>query len=207
MKALVPFVITISRQIGSGGAYVGQQLAKKLNIVYADREIIRKAADQLFVLEADLTLRDEKVSSFWESFLQFNALAQDVYTPPRIIPPTDLELYRSEAEVIKQIADKQPAVIIGRCGSHILRDYPNHIRIFLHAAVPFRNERLHKLYNLNHEEADRMIAQSDKERALYCKKFTGKDWSDANEYDISIDTSKIGVDRTVELILDYLKLV
>jgi CMP/dCMP kinase len=206
MKQNTTFVITISRQLGSGGAYVGLQLAKKLDIFYADREIISKAAKRFSVLEKDLESRDEKILSSWQSFLQFSAFASDVYIPPKIMDPTDHDLFKAETEIIEHIAKERSAVIIGRCGSHILREYPNHISIFLHGDTAFRNSRVQKLYNVSEKTAGKMIAQSDKERASYCDTFTGKEWIDARYYDISIDTSKIGIDKSVELILNYFEL-
>lgn len=199
--------VTISRQLGSGGAYVGQQLAKKMNAFYADREIISRAAKQLSVLEEDLESRDEKTLSFWQSFLQFSAFAPDVYIPPQMIAPTDHELFKAEAEIIEHIAKERSSVIIGRCGFHILRKYPSHVSIFLHGDIAFRKGRIQKLYNVSAEVAGKMITQSDKERALYCNTFTGKEWTDARQYDISIDTSKIDIDKSVELILNYLELI
>jgi len=207
MKKTKPFVITISRQLGSGGSFIGQQLAKNLDVFYADREIIIKAAEQLSVLEEDLESRDEKILSFWQSFVYTTAFAPDVYLPPETMLPTDRELYDTEAKIIKHIADERSSVIMGRCGFNILREYSNRISIFLHADNTFRNERIQKLYNVSKEEADKMIAQSDEERALYCKTFTGHNWNDARLYDLSVDTGKIGIDKTVELILNYLKLV
>jgi len=204
-NAMLP-VITISRQLGSGGAYVGQHLAKKLDIFYADRVIINKVAKQLSLLEEDVESRDEKILSFWDSFLEFSAFAPDPYFPPRIIT-SDLELFEAESRVIERIAKERSAVIIGRCGFHILCEYQNHISIFLHGDVAFRNARIQKLYKVSDEVAGKMIDKSDKERARYCNKFTGKDWTDARNYDLSIDTSKIGVDRAVEEILDYLESV
>ncbi|MFA6335143.1 MAG: cytidylate kinase-like family protein [Bacteroidales bacterium] len=206
MEKTTQFVITISRQLGCGGAYLGQQLAEKMNIFYADREIIRKAAKQLSTLEEDLELRDEKVFSFWNSFFQTTTFIPDVYIPQKMMTPTDRELFEAETEVIEHIVKERSAVIIGRCGFHIFREYPNHVSIFLHGDIAFRNERIKKQYNVSKEVAGKMIAQNDKERALYCKTFTGKDWADARNYDICIDTSKVDIDKTVELILNYLKL-
>ncbi|HPS55129.1 MAG TPA: cytidylate kinase-like family protein [Sedimentisphaerales bacterium] len=208
MNHTEPLVITISRQLGSGGAYIGRKLAEKLNIFYADREIISMAAKELSVLDEDLETRDEKIISFWESFLEFSAFAHDaVYMPPQQVTfPTDLELFRVESVIIERIAKERSAVIIGRCASHILREYKNHKSIFLHGDVDFRKGRIQKLYDVSAEEAGRMIAHGDKERADYRYKFIGKDWTDTRQYSLSIDTSKIGVDKSVELILDYLKL-
>ncbi len=205
MKETSPFVITISRQLGSGGAYVGQQLAKNLNVFYADREIIGQAAKQLSVLKEDLESRDEKILSFWQSFIQSFAIAPDVYMPPQIIAPTDRELFKVETKIIEHIAKERSAVIIGRCGAYVLREHPNHVSIFLHSDITFRKSRIQSLYNVSEEVAGKMIAQSDKERALYHHTFTGKEWTDARRYDISINTSKIGLDKSVELILKYLE--
>ena len=207
MKQASPFIITISRQLGSGGAYIGQQLAKKLNIFYADREIISQAAKQLSVLEEDLAFRDEKTLSFWQAFIQSFAIAPDVYVPPQIIIPAGRELFKTESAIIARIAKERSAVIIGRCGSHILREHPNHVSIFLHGDITFRKGRVQMLYNLSEEVAEEMIAQSDKERARYNQTFTGKKWTDARQYDISMNTSKTGVDKTVEFILQYLELI
>jgi CMP/dCMP kinase len=203
-----PFVIAISRELGSGGAHVGQQLAKKMNILYVDHEIIRQAAKQLSVLEEDLESREEKLSSFWKSFLEsYKFGTPDVFIPSKINIPTSRELFKVETKIIEHIAKERSAVIIGRCGSYVLREHPNHVSIFLHSDVAFRKDRIQKLCNVSEEVAGKMIAQSDKERALYHYTFTGKEWTDARRYDISIDTSKIGLDKSVELILKYLELI
>ena len=207
MKNIKPFVITINRELGSGGAFIGQQLARKMDFFYADREIINKAAKQLSVLEQSLESRDEKTLTFWDSFLKIYSFAPDVYIPQKAMIPTDRELYETEAEIIDHIANERSSIIIGRCGFHILREHPNHISIFLHADSSFRNERIQKQYKVTKEVAGKMLTQSDSDRASYCKYFTGKEWSDARNYDLSIDTSKMGIDETVELIFKYLMVV
>lgn len=202
-----PLVITISRQLGSGGAYVGQQLAKNLNIYYADREIIIQAAQKLSQLEEKLEARDEKLTSFWQACLQSCAYCSpDAYLPPQFFVPTDQELFKAEADVIQHIAKESSAIIIGRCGGHILRNHPNHISIFLHGAFESRKIRVQNLYNVSSAEAEKMIIKSDKERARHYHTHTGKDWTDSRQYDISIDTSKIGLDKSVKLILKYIEI-
>lgn len=209
MEKTTSFVISISRQLGSGGAYIGQQLAKNLNIFFADREIITKAAKQLSTLEENLEQREEKMLSFWHSFIKASSQNHGVYMAPitPILEFTDNEMFIVESDVIKHIAAEGPAVLIGRCGFEVLRNHPNHVSVFMHANDEFRNERIQKLYNLSHESASKMIDKSDKERAAYCKAFTGKDWADSRNYDISIDTSKLGVDASVIFLLNYLNLL
>ncbi len=201
-----PFVITISRQLGSGGAYVGQRLAQSLDIFYADREIIRQAAQQLSLLEEDLELRDEKMISFWKSFFQSYAFGEpDEYIPPKAVAPTDIDLFKTETGIIRHIAKERSAVIIGRCGSCILREHPNHISIFLHSNKTFRIDRIQKTCNVSKETAEKMINQSDKERALYYHTFTRKEWFDLRQYDLSINTGRIGLDNCIDLIMRYLQ--
>lgn len=206
MKQSKLFAISINRQLGSGGEYVGQQLAEKLDIFYADREIIHKAAKQFSSFEGDLESRDEKVLSFWESLFTANVFAPGVYIPSKMMTPTDRDLFNAETAVIKHIAKERSAVIIGRCGFNVLREFPNLVSIFLHADNAFRNEQVQELYKVSKETASEMIVQSDKERTIYCKTFTDKEWIDARNYDISIDTGKLGLDKTVEFILEYLKI-
>ena len=209
MEQTKSFVITISRQLGSGGAYIGREVAESLNFIFTDREIIQKAAKQLSTLEENLESREEKILSFWHSFIKAPPQARGVYMAPisPILEFTDNELYTVESDIIKRIASEGSAVIIGRCGFDVLRQHPNHISIFIHANNEFRNKRIQEVYSLSYEEAEKMIQQSDKERAAYCKSFTGKEWSDARNYDISIDSGKLGIDKTVKYIIDYLKLI
>jgi len=205
MKQKSNLVITISRELGSGGAYIGQQLAQKLNMYYADHEIITKAAEQLSAVVEDVASQDEKTETFWKSFWLYSGASPDAYMPaPRKFAPTSFDVFNAEADVIKRIAKDRSSVIIGRCGFHILRDHPNCISIFLHGDADFRAKRIQELYHISKAEADKMIAQSDKERTHYINTFTGKKWSDAKLYDLCIDTSKIGVDKSADLILKYL---
>jgi len=205
MEKTKPFVITISRQLGCGGCYVGQQLAKKLNIRYVDREIISKAAEMFSVLEEDLESREEKIISVWQSLFLVNTYYPDVYLPKSTMLPTSSELFDVETEIIKSAASESPAVIIGRCGFHILKDSPNLVSVFLYGNKEFRNKRIQSVYNVSEEQADKMIAKCDNDRAHYCKSSTGKEWTNLTNYDLSIDTSKTGIDNSVKLIIKYLK--
>jgi CMP/dCMP kinase len=202
MKLNSPFVITINRQLGSGGAFVGQQLAEKLGIFYADREIIDQAAKKLSVLVEDLQSHEERIGSFWQKYMRsYAAGSPEVYLPPQIIIPTDHELFITESDIIKHIARENSAVIIGRCGCHVLRDHPNRLSLYLHSDRAFRIERVKSIYNVTEAEAAKMITRSDKNRAQYFKTFTGKEWTDARQYDLAIDTGKMGLNNVVGLLI------
>ena len=205
MEQTSPLVISISRQLGSGGAYIGQQLAKNLNLFFADREIINEAAKKLSVLEEDVESQEEKFS-VWESFLQSFASAPDVYLPPKYNAPTESELFKTESEIIMHLAEQRSSVIVGRCGFFILRNHPNHVSIFLHGNIDFRIKRFMEFSKTTEEIARKTICQTDKARALYVHTFTKLDWADAKHYDLTIDTSKIGCDNAIELIMEYLEL-
>jgi cytidylate kinase len=207
MKQTEPLVITISRDAGSGASYVGHHLAKNLGMGYVDRVIVREAAVQLSVLEKDLESMDEAVPSFWRAFVQNNYFFPDVYAPPKLMLPSGRELFEVESKIISRIAHEAPAVIVGRCGFHVLREHPNHVRVFLHGHLEFRTERFQKLYQLTRAEAARAIARLDKARNAYCKAFTGRDGIDARNFDLSIDTSRlVDLDQATELILHYVRL-
>jgi cytidylate kinase len=201
-----PTVITISRQLGSGGAYLGQQLAEQLGISYLDREIVIQAAKQLRVLEEDLESRDEKKTSFWKSVFQLSAYnPPDMYLPPEIYIPSDQDLYQAESKIIQKVAQERSAVVIGRGGSYLLRDHPRHFSVFLHADFVFRQQRVGELYNLAAPEAKKLIERSDRERARYLQTLTGRDWNDARIYHLSIDTSVIGLEQAKEVIFACIK--
>ncbi len=197
----MPYVITISRQIGSGGSYIGKQLADRLAISYIDREIVNGAARKLNISENILISRDERVTPLWRSMLEATIYGNPYgYAPPPLNIPTDKDLYQAESEIIMDIAQQTSAVIVGRGGYYILRNHPRHLSVFLHAAVDFRLQRMQELYHLSLPEARRMIQTTDDSRADYLRVITGDDWTDARQYNISLDTSVLGLELAVDTI-------
>ncbi|MBN1690374.1 MAG: cytidylate kinase-like family protein [Dehalococcoidia bacterium] len=188
-----PYVITISRQIGSGGAYIGKRLAGKLGISYVDREIVRRAAQQLNIPEDSLISRDEKTTPLWQSVLEQSVFGSPfTYVPPPLNIPDDKELYQAESDIILDIAKTGSAVIIGRGGYHVLRSHSRRLSVFLHASTAFREQRIQELYHLSLPEARKMVQSTDNSRANYIHSVTGEDWTDARQYDISLDTGILG---------------
>ena len=201
------FVITISRQVGAGGAAIGTKLSSELNVFFADRDILRSAALKLSAAEEDLEHREESLLSFWHSLFKTLPQTDTFILPPvaRALEYTDEELFNVEKNIILDIAERNSAVILGRCGNYVLRDHPKHIRIFLHADKDYRIHRIMDLYDLQHDEATEMIEKTDKQRGSYYKTFTGTDWTQATNYDLTINTGKTGPEKAVQLILAYIK--
>ena len=207
MNETLPLVITISREIGSGGAYIGHKLAEDLDILYFDREIIVKAAEKLNVYARDVASCDEKKQSFWTSIKgSFSDLNTNQYIPPIASYPSFSEVYEAQSEAIKNLAKEQSSVIIGRGGFHVLKDHPNHISIFLHADVHFREKRIQDLYSVTEHKAKRIIETTDQQRKAYIKKLTGQDMYNTLLYDLSIDTGRLGFEESVKLILNLIKI-
>jgi len=196
-----PFVITISHQFGSGGSYIGTTLAKQLSIPFIDRDILKRVADQLHMPESDVEMRDERLSSFWESFSRVAVFSNpqiSLTTNPYVL--SDQSLFELESEHIKHIGENTSAIILGRCGRYILRDHPNHFSLMVHADLPARVSRVRDLYQLSVSEAEKMIESTDKERGAYIHTFTKQDWMNVRLYDLCINTSHIGLDASVALV-------
>jgi cytidylate kinase len=207
MNETSPLVITISREIGSGGAYIGHKLSEDLDILYFDREIIVQVAERLNVYTSDVTPCDEKKQSFWRSIKHsFSELDTNQYGPPIANAPSFSEVYSAQSEVIRKLAKEKSAVIIGRGGFYILKDHPNLFSIFLHADKGFREKRIESSYHVNDRKAKKIVETIDHQRKAYIKKLTGQDVYNTRLYDLSIDTSKIGLDEAENLILELVKI-
>jgi cytidylate kinase len=202
MKETSPFVVTISRQVGSGGAYLGKRLAARLNVLYLDREIVSQAAKELKMPAASLETRDEKLTPFWQSLLEsYVNITPTPYVPPPLHMPTDRKLYMTESDVITRIARRRSAVIVGRGGYYVLRQHPRRLSVLLHADITFRQKRIQELYRVSAKEALKLIESVDKERERYLRAFTGQNCMDARNYHVSLDTSLVGLEAAEEIIL------
>ena len=206
MTDAIPHVITISRQLGSGGAYLGQRLAFRLNALYLDHEIVRQAAEELNIPEENLAVRDEKVTSRWQAILQsFVDTTSLSYDPPPLDTLNDKNLYKVESDIITRIANQRSAVIVGRGGHYVLRQHPGCLSVFLHADIDFRQRRVQELYNVSPKEALKLINSIDQDRGYYLKALTGQDWLDARQYHLSLDTGVLGLDKAEDIILKTLQ--
>lgn len=201
--------ITIARQLGSGGSYVGRLLAQRYGFKYVDREVLRLAAQDLRCDEQELAARAERVSSFWERLFGGFAYGppDTTYAPPPLLRAiTDRELFLKQTAILKKIARKHDSVIVGWGGAHVLPRHPRKVNLFCHAPLAFRLRRVREVYpDTDEEQARALIAESDEMRQRYILEMTGKDWVCLQNYHLAIDTSTLPFPQLVELIADFLK--
>jgi cytidylate kinase len=199
------YVVTISHLLGCGGANIGKKLSEMLSIPFVDRQILKKVADHLKLPVEDIENREERATSFWQVFSHAGYLIDPLMAIGAEYLPSDRELYDLESEFIEQITKKSSAIILGRGGRYILRDYPRHFSVYVHADMKDRIQRVTELYHVSENEAQRIIEKNDRERSVYIKSYTHLEWLDARTYDICLNTSSIGIDNSVKIIKDSLE--
>ena len=196
-----PYSVTISHQLGSGGAYLGEKLAGRLGIRFLDRDILKEVALQLDLAEVELENREERLSSFWQNFTRVAVLTDpswDLVAQTYI--PSDGDFFKLECNTIQRIAEKSSAVFLGRCGYYVLRAHPRHASILVTADQPARIKRLQELYKLSVEKTLDLIRTNDQERANYIRTLTKENWLDARYYDLCVNTSAVGWDLALDLV-------
>lgn len=197
-------VITIARQYGSGGKTIGEMLAKELGFTYYDKDLMRLASEESGINEGLFAKADEKVKS--TLFRITKKIYQGELIPPESEDFTsDENLFNYQAKIIKELAEEGSCVIIGRCADYILKDYDNVLSVFVHAPEDFCIEQAYKKHSMNLKELDKLIHKIDRQRAGYYKYHTGREWTDARNYDLCLDSSKLGFTRCVEEIKAYIK--
>jgi cytidylate kinase len=195
--------ITIARQMGSGGTYVGYLLAKELGFKYVDREILLEAGKRLGTDAGWLERFDGKSSGLLATILRGFCYGppETAYVPPFRMPVYDRELYSVESGIMREIASRHDAVFVGRAGFHALKGHPCLISIFMHAPLEFRIGRLMKVQGITGpREAGSMVEESDAQRARFVREVVGETWTDARNYDLCFDTSVVSFTAAVELI-------
>lgn len=184
-------IITISRQYGSGGSEIGKKISKILDIPYYDKTIIDVTAKESGF---DPSYIERVEQSTTTSFL-YNLAMNGMYMQPL----TD-QLFAAEAKVIKALADKGPCVIVGRCADYILREYYNSFNVFVYSSDKFRISRITEYDGLTEQEASDIIKQKDKARRRHYKYYTERNWGDASNYDICVNTQSCGIEASAEII-------
>ncbi|EGB14720.1 membrane protein-like protein [Pseudodesulfovibrio mercurii] len=193
-------VITISREYGSGGHEIGQQIAKKLGFTFYDRELIDLTAQQSGFTEDYIKDREQKISNslLHELYAQNYAYVQDK------LPPTDL-LFLIQSKIIRDVSAKQPCVIVGRCANFVLKDNPSCFNIFIHANEAYRKRKIVDDYKAPASYSSKDLEQMDHERANYCLKYTGGNWRDVTGYHLTLDSSLYTTEQLAKKIIELFR--
>lgn len=196
-------VIVIGRQFGSGGRALGKHLAKLLAIPYYDKEILAEAAQRLGFDRAIFDRADEKRPSFLRSAFHVNYDQQStVWSLPTL---SGEKLYEAQSKVVRQIAQEGGCVIVGRTADYVNRDHPGLLSVFIHADPRHRAGKIvSRGEAASIEEASERIRKEDRKREEYYNYFTGRHWGHADNYHLSMDSSKLSVEDMAEMILTYL---
>lgn len=193
-------IITIGRQFGSGGHEIGEKLAKKLGIKFYDKELIKLIAKQSGLCEKVLESYDEKPTNSLLYSIVMDIYPSVMYTGPTI----DQQIYQANYDTIRRLADGEPCVIVGRCADYILRDHPELVSVFVHANSDFRAARIAEEYKLPDAKVRDLLVKTDKKRASYYNFQSEKQWGAASSYNLCIESSEVGIDGAVDLIMDYI---
>ena len=196
-------IITISREFGSGGRTIGKMAADKLGIPYYDKDLVKKVAVETGFDESYIEKQGEDAPS--NSIFGYAFAARGMNGAMNGMSADDF-LWVIQRNVILDLAEKGPCVIVGRCADYILKERTDCLNVFVHAAAETRAERIVRLYGETEKSPAKRLEEKDKKREVYYKYYTGQVWGMAKNYAISLDSGKLGLDRCVELITGLTKL-
>lgn len=200
------FVITIGREFGSGGREIGMALAERLGIKCYDKELLALAAKDSGMSEDLFINHDEKPTNSFLYSLVMDTYSMGYSTSSYIDMPLNQKVFMAQYESIKNLAQNESCIIVGRCADYALKDMPNCYTIFIKADIDAKIKRIMRIYNIPEDKARDMIVKTNKKRANYYNFYSNKKWGDSRGYDLCIDSSELGIDGTVELIMSYVNL-
>ena len=181
-------IITISREFGSGGRFIGEEVAKKLGIAYYDKNIINEIAEKSGLSPEYIQENAElspKRGLFAYAFAGRDITGKSV---------EDM-VYEAQRQVILELADKEPCVIIGRNADYILKDRDDVLNVFVHGDAPEKMQRIRQIYHVSEKDAAKMMADTDKRRMVNYNFYTNQKWGKASNYTLCLNSSQLGYDR------------
>ena len=193
-------IITIGREYGSAGREIGYKVADYFGIKLYDKEMLARAAKESGICQELFETHDEKPTS---SFLY--SLVMDTYSlgysaGSYADMPINHKVFLAQFDTIKKIASEGPCILVGRCADYALEDFDNVLSVFIHADMNAWIRRIARIYDLTDAKAKERIVKTDKQRASYYNYYSNKKWSDADSYNICLDSSVLGIDGTAEAI-------
>ena len=188
-------IITISREFGSGGRFIGEEVAKKLGIAYYDKNIIDEIAEQLG-LSPDYIQESAELSPK-KGLFAYAFIGRDITGKS-----VEDMVYEAQRKVILDLAEKESCVIIGRNADYILKDRDDVLNVFIHGNTPEKIQRITRLYNVEEKEAVKMMADTDKRRMTNYNFYTDQRWGKADNYTLCLNSSQLGYDRCEKIIME-----
>ncbi len=203
---MAKFTVTVTRGFGSGGRTIGRMLAERMSIGYYDKDLIKLASEESGINEALFGRADE--SKRTPLFKRYDrSFGEQLISPESGEFTSDDNLFNYQAKIIKQLAERESCVIVGRCADYVLRDRPNVLRVFTHASPKFCIEQVTRLYGLSEKDALRQIERIDRARSTYYRYYTGVEWDNARNYDLCLNTEELGFERCVDIIEHYINVL
>ena len=205
------FVITINRELGSGGRTVGRLLAEKLGVPFYDKAVIKALQEKFNLTTAEIEQLKGRKHSWWadvERILKIDAgMNMDYYMPKKDSMPdllTTDEMFKTETLILQDLAAEKSCVVAGRSGFHVFRDHPNHLSILIQASMKHRIERVMSKQNMTEDEARKTIERVDKMRENYVKKYTGTSRYDTRNYQLVISADGKTEEEMADMIMQYI---
>lgn len=213
MNTKKPFVITISREVGSGGHTIGKILAQELGVRYCDKLLIESLEKQFGLTKSGIEKLKGQKKNWLADFLNkvaplpsANALGLDPkYTQEFKVNVTTDDIYKAEVEILTEFANMGSCVIAGRSGFFVLKDHPNILNVFITASMEYRIQRVMKKQNLNEESALAVINGIDEARENYTKRYAGVSRYDTRNYHLALSADNHTEEEIAKLILDYIR--
>ena len=188
-------IITISREFGSGGRFIGEEVAQKLGIAYYDKNIISQIAEKSGL--SPEYIQESAELSPKKGLLAYALAGRDITGKS-----VEDMVYEVQRKVILELAEKEPCVIIGRNADFILKDRDDVLNVFIHGDMPEKIQRITRLYKVNEQEAIKMMADTDKRRRTNYDFYTDQKWGKASNYTLCLNSSQIGYDRCEMIIME-----
>ena len=192
-------IITISREFGSGGRTIGKVLADTLGYEYYDNELVAKIAEKSGLAESFIKESGEYANATNGILFNFNNFGTMYNTTIQD------ELYVIQRNLIKELAEASPCVIVGRCADYVLRDRSDCLNVFIHADIAFRADRIVHLYGEKEDSPEKRVKDKDKRRKTYYKYYTNRHWGEAANYHLCLNSGELGIDTCVKLIKRLVK--
>lgn len=198
-------VISIGRQCGSGGRAIGQMVADRLGVKCYDKELLNLAAKNSGLCHELFESHDEKPTSSFLYSLVMDSYSMGYTTSSYLDMPINHKIFLAQFDTIKQLAESESCVIVGRCADYALADYPSCSSVFITGDEKDKIAYLQELYNETPAKARDIMLKTDKQRASYYNYYSSKKWGDTKSYDLCLSSSAVGREGAVDIIIAFAK--